>query len=106
MSIGRVATPVNWKQGEDVIIAGSVFDDVAKKTYPQAWKAPKPLYPHRAATAVNRLLSTRVRLRAGWEQFGAPGSGYSRLSARAFPNSAPSRAMMASAINRFPRKLK
>jgi hypothetical protein len=44
--------------------------------------------------------------RAGWEQFGAPGSGYSRLSARAFPNSAPSHAIMASAINRFPRKLK
>jgi alkyl hydroperoxide reductase subunit AhpC len=38
----RVATPVNWKQGEDVIIAGSVSDDEAKKTYPQGWKAPKP----------------------------------------------------------------
>jgi alkyl hydroperoxide reductase subunit AhpC len=38
----RVATPVNWKQGEDVIIAGSVTDDDAKKTYPDGWKAPKP----------------------------------------------------------------
>ena len=38
----RVATPVNWKQGEDVIIAGSVSDDDAKKIYPQGWKAPKP----------------------------------------------------------------
>src|SRR5256885_1046543 len=38
----RVATPVNWKQGEDVIIAGSVSDEDAKKTYPQGWKAPKP----------------------------------------------------------------
>jgi alkyl hydroperoxide reductase subunit AhpC len=38
----RVATPVNWKQGEDVIIAGSVSDDDAKKTYPQGWKSPKP----------------------------------------------------------------
>jgi thioredoxin-dependent peroxiredoxin len=38
----RVATPVNWKQGEDVIIAGSVTDEEAKKTYPQGWKAPKP----------------------------------------------------------------
>ena len=38
----QVATPVNWKQGEDVIIAGSVSDDDAKKTYPQGWKAPKP----------------------------------------------------------------
>jgi len=38
----KVATPVNWKQGEDVIIAGSVSDEDAKKTYPQGWKAPKP----------------------------------------------------------------
>jgi alkyl hydroperoxide reductase subunit AhpC len=38
----KVATPVNWKPGEDVIIAGSVSDDEAKQTYPQGWKAPKP----------------------------------------------------------------
>ena len=38
----KVATPVNWKQGEDVIIAGSGSDDDAKKTYPQGWKSPKP----------------------------------------------------------------
>jgi len=38
----RVATPVNWKQGDDVIIAGTVTDDEAKKIYPQGWKAPKP----------------------------------------------------------------
>ncbi len=38
----KVATPVNWKQGEDVIIAGSVSDEDAKKTYPGGWKAPKP----------------------------------------------------------------
>ena len=38
----KVATPVNWKPGEDVIIAGSVSDDEAKKQYPQGWKAPKP----------------------------------------------------------------
>ena len=38
----KVATPVNWKQGEDVIIAGSVSDDEAKKTYPQGWKSPRP----------------------------------------------------------------
>jgi alkyl hydroperoxide reductase subunit AhpC len=38
----RVATPVNWKQGEDVIIAGSVSDDEAKKIYPDGWKAPRP----------------------------------------------------------------
>src|SRR5215471_18706997 len=38
----RVSTPVNWKQGEDVIIAGSVSDDEAKKIYPEGWKAPRP----------------------------------------------------------------
>jgi alkyl hydroperoxide reductase subunit AhpC len=38
----RVATPANWKQGEDVIIAGSVTDDEAKKIYPTGWKAPRP----------------------------------------------------------------
>ena len=38
----KVATPVNWKHGEDVIIAGSVNDEEAKKIYPQGWKAPKP----------------------------------------------------------------
>jgi thioredoxin-dependent peroxiredoxin len=38
----KVATPVNWKSGEDVIIAGSVSDEDARKQYPQGWKAPKP----------------------------------------------------------------
>jgi thioredoxin-dependent peroxiredoxin len=38
----KVATPANWKQGGDVIIAGSVSDDDAKKQYPDGWKAPKP----------------------------------------------------------------
>jgi thioredoxin-dependent peroxiredoxin len=38
----KVATPVNWKNGEDVIIASSVSDEDARKTYPQGWKAPKP----------------------------------------------------------------
>jgi alkyl hydroperoxide reductase subunit AhpC len=38
----KVSTPVNWKQGDDVIISGSVSDDEAKKTYPQGWKAPRP----------------------------------------------------------------
>ena len=38
----KVATPVNWKQGEDVIIAGSVSDDDAKKIYPEGWRAPRP----------------------------------------------------------------
>ena len=38
----KVATPVNWKQGEDVIIVPSVSDDDARKKYPGGWKAPKP----------------------------------------------------------------
>ena len=38
----RVSTPVNWKQGEDVIIAGSVSNDEAKTIYPNGWKEPKP----------------------------------------------------------------
>jgi len=38
----RVATPVNWRQGDDVIIAGSVTNDEAKKIYPNGWKEPKP----------------------------------------------------------------
>ncbi len=38
----RVATPVNWKQGEDVIIAGSVSDEEARKIYPEGWKSPRP----------------------------------------------------------------
>jgi alkyl hydroperoxide reductase subunit AhpC len=38
----RVATPVNWRPGDDVIIAGSVSDDEAKKIYPQGWKSPRP----------------------------------------------------------------
>jgi alkyl hydroperoxide reductase subunit AhpC len=38
----KVATPVNWKHGDDVIIAGSVNNDDAKKIWPGGWKEPKP----------------------------------------------------------------
>jgi alkyl hydroperoxide reductase subunit AhpC len=38
----KVATPVNWRRGEDVIIAGSVSDEEARQRYPQGWKAPRP----------------------------------------------------------------
>jgi alkyl hydroperoxide reductase subunit AhpC len=38
----KVATPVNWKQGEDVIIVPAVSDEEAKQKYPGGWKAPKP----------------------------------------------------------------
>ncbi len=38
----KVATPVNWKPGEDVIIASTVSDADAKRIYPQGWRAPRP----------------------------------------------------------------
>ena len=38
----KVATPANWKQGQDVIIAGSVNNEDAKKQFPDGWKSPKP----------------------------------------------------------------
>ena len=38
----KVATPVNWQEGDDVIIAGSVSDDEARKTYPDGWQSPRP----------------------------------------------------------------
>ena len=38
----RVATPANWRQGDDVIIAGSVSDDEARTIWPQGWDAPRP----------------------------------------------------------------
>ena len=53
----RVSTPVNWKRGEDVIIAGSVSNDEAKTIYPQGWKEPKPyirIVPQPAASLLVR----------------------------------------------------
>ena len=38
----KVATPVNWQQGDDVIIAGSVSNDEAKEQYPDGWESPRP----------------------------------------------------------------
>ena len=38
----KVATPANWKQGQDVIIAGSVSDEQAKERYPDGWEQPLP----------------------------------------------------------------
>jgi alkyl hydroperoxide reductase subunit AhpC len=38
----KVATPANWQSGDDVVIAGSVSDDDAKKIYPDGWRAPRP----------------------------------------------------------------
>ena len=45
----KVATPVNWKPGEDVIILSAVSDEEAKQKYPAGWKAPRPylrIIPH------------------------------------------------------------
>jgi alkyl hydroperoxide reductase subunit AhpC len=54
----KVSTPVNWKQGEDVIIAGSVSDDEARETYPDGWESPRPYIrivpqPDKATVSVN-----------------------------------------------------
>jgi len=38
----KVATPVNWKPGDDVIIAGTVSDEEAKRIYPDGWRSPRP----------------------------------------------------------------
>ena len=38
----KVATPVNWKQGDDVVIAGSVSDDAAREIWPDGWESPRP----------------------------------------------------------------
>ncbi len=38
----KVATPVNWKNGDDVIIVPAVSDDEAKERFPNGWRAPKP----------------------------------------------------------------
>ena len=50
----RVATPVNWHQGEDVVIGGSVTNEEARTLYPNGWKEPKPyirIVPQPAVTA-------------------------------------------------------
>jgi alkyl hydroperoxide reductase subunit AhpC len=38
----KVATPVNWQEGDDVIIAGSVSNEEAEKIYPEGWESPRP----------------------------------------------------------------
>ena len=75
----RVATPADWKHGEDVIIAGSVSDDEAKTIYPQGWKSPKP-YIRIVPQPKSRWSSSRrqpirdrqARARADCRHCGAP----------------------------------
>ena len=57
----RVATPVNWNQGEDVIIAGSVSDDEAKQIYPEGWKAPQAVHPNRSPAGAVAIRSSSPR---------------------------------------------
>ena len=45
----QVATPVNWKQGEDVIIVPAVSDEEAKKRFPDGWKGSQALYSNRSS---------------------------------------------------------
>jgi alkyl hydroperoxide reductase subunit AhpC len=64
----KVATPVNWRPGEEVIIAGSVSDEEAKKVYPQGWKAPLPylrLVPDPSA-AVSRAKHDAAEAKESW----------------------------------------
>ena len=56
----RVATPVNWKQGEDVIIAGSVSDDEAKEIYPDGLEGAAAVHPHRPPAAVTPSQPVRL----------------------------------------------
>src|SRR6201996_6526985 len=73
----KVATPANWKHGEDVIIAGSVSDEQAKKIYPQGWKAPKP-YLRIVAQPKEAKSGTRPALGAGAAPFKVCAGGYAR----------------------------
>ena len=64
----RVATPVNWQQGDKVIIAGSVSNDEAKEIWPDGWESPKPYIrivdqPESAVLAESSLGEARSRSR-------------------------------------------
>ena len=91
----KVATPVNWKHGEDVIIAGSVSDEEAKKTYPDGWKARGPIsasFPNRRGHGTNSARGRRGRPGLSTKRTGGTGHdfpatvrssvGHLRLSSR------------------------
>src|ERR1700737_3033154 len=73
-----VATPVNWKPGDDVIIAGSVSDEQARQQYPGGWKAPKPYL--RIAPRPRGDAAGLFPRPAGMPE-GPPGSGYTEVVA-------------------------
>ena len=88
----QVATPVNWKVGEDVIIVASVTDEAAREKYPEGWKTVKPVPAHRAAAA--HLTSSR----SGDLQAGGPtGRPFS------FDQAAPRRLRLMAASNEMMR---
>jgi hypothetical protein len=58
----KVATPVNWKPGDDVIIVSAVSDEEAKQKYPDGWKAPKPylrIVPQPVTSSTDRIRASR-----------------------------------------------
>ena len=69
----KVATPVNWQQGDDVIIAGSVSDDAAKEIWPEGWESPRPyirIVPQPAGNGARKGLTASDPER---HEFAAPG---------------------------------
>ena len=56
----KVATPVNWQQGDDVIIAGSVSDDAGQGDLPGRLGVAEALHPHRPAAALRRQVRERA----------------------------------------------
>ena len=68
----QVATPVNWKAGEDVIIVPAVSDEDAKKKYPEGWNAPRPYL--RIVPAAARLTPLHAGVRRGNAQARASGA--------------------------------
>ena len=58
----KVATPVNWKPGEDVIIAGSVSDEAAKELWPEGWKSPEAVHPDRPGPGRRQAADGRLEL--------------------------------------------
>ena len=73
----KVSTPVNWKQGEDVIIIPAVTDDEARERFPDGWKAVKPYL--RFVPAAGLIILSLHRTRP------STGRGSRRLSARIPP---------------------
>ena len=71
----KVSTPVNWKQGEDVIIAGSVSDDAAREIWPEGWESPKPYIRIVPAPAATQLSVSPLRPPARSEGRFSPRSG-------------------------------